>query len=290
MAWLESHQALRDHPKKDRLAELLFNGTTANDVADMAAVGVLHHLWWWALDYAQDGDLTKFTDRQIAKGCKWTGDGTLLVESLIAAGFIDRKPRRIHDWGEYAGRLIVKREQDRERKAKWRASAGQDADAPQDGAGTDLLDLKDLKNISSSACADDGFLHFWSVYPRKIGKVQAKKRWSRMTKKDRGIATAAAAHLADWQRETATELQYVPHPATFIGPKRSFEDWAERWPAGYKAGDAAAEPAPTCPDCRKQNSDMPLTYDEDGDLHCSFCGWKDGSRHKDWAPRRLADA
>jgi hypothetical protein len=136
MAWLESHQALRDHPKKDRLAELLFNGTTPNDVADMAAVGVLHHLWWWALDYAQDGDLSKFTDRQIAKGCKWNGDGTLLVQALVDAGFIDAKPRQIHDWGEYAGRLIVKREQDRERKAKWRASTGQDADAPRDGAGT----------------------------------------------------------------------------------------------------------------------------------------------------------
>jgi len=122
MAWLESHQALRDHPKKDRLAELLFNGTTANDVADMAAVGLLHHLWWWALDYAQDGDLTKFSDRQIAKGCGWTGDGTLLVESLIAAGFIDRKPRRIHDWYEYAGKLIERRAWNAERMRQTRAA------------------------------------------------------------------------------------------------------------------------------------------------------------------------
>jgi hypothetical protein len=30
-------------------------------------------------------------------------------------------------------------------------------------------------------------------------------------------------------------LQYVPHPGTFIGPKRSFEDWAEGLPPGYAA-------------------------------------------------------
>jgi hypothetical protein len=27
----------------------------------------------------------------------------------------------------------------------------------------------------------------------------------------------------------------VPHPATFIGPKRTFEDWAEGLPPGYAA-------------------------------------------------------
>lgn len=120
MSWLKSDQSLRDHPKKDHLAELLFNGSTPNDVADYASAGVLHYLWYWALDYAQDGDLGKFTDRQIAKGCRWQGDPVLLVQALTAAGFVDEKTRRIHDWDEWAGVLIQRRERNAEymRKAR----------------------------------------------------------------------------------------------------------------------------------------------------------------------------
>ena len=140
MSWLEAHQSLRDHPKKDRLAELLFNGSVTNDVADLASIGVLLNLWWWAIDYARDGDLSKFSDRQIAKGCGYSGDATLLVEALTAAGFVDKKPRRIHDWSEYGGTLIAKKERDaaRKREARKRDVHGTSAGNPRDGAGTDL--------------------------------------------------------------------------------------------------------------------------------------------------------
>ena len=119
MTWIPSHQSLREHPKKDRLAELLFNGSTPNDVADYAAAGLLHYLWYWALDYAVDGDLSKFSDRQIAKGCRWQGDPPTLVQALTGAGFID-EDRQIHDWHEYAGKLLERRERDYERVKNWR--------------------------------------------------------------------------------------------------------------------------------------------------------------------------
>jgi hypothetical protein len=139
MSWLESHQSLRDHPKKDRLAELLFEGMVPDDVADLAAIGLLHRLWWWAIDYAPKGDLASFTDRQLAKGCGWTGDAGALRPALIEAGLVDRETGELHDWREYTGRLIEKRETDAERKRHTRAaSAGRPADAPQDGAGTYL--------------------------------------------------------------------------------------------------------------------------------------------------------
>lgn len=119
MAWLESHQSLRDHPKKDRLAELLFNGTVPLDVSDYAAAGLLHYLWYWALDYSHDGDLSKFSDGQVAKGCRWHGDATLLIGSLIESGFVDQD-RHIHDWDQYVGRLLERRERDRLRVKSWR--------------------------------------------------------------------------------------------------------------------------------------------------------------------------
>jgi hypothetical protein len=139
MSWLESHQSLRDHPKKDRLAELLFEGSVPDDVADLAAIGLLHRLWWWAIDYAPKGELAGFTDRQLAKGCGWTGEAGLLRQALIEAGFIDRETGELHDWREYTGRLIEKRETEAERKRNVRAaSGGRPADAPQVGERTYL--------------------------------------------------------------------------------------------------------------------------------------------------------
>jgi len=53
MAWIESNQEVGRHPKTKKLARLL-------DISVVTAVGHLHYLWWWALDFAQEGVLTKF--------------------------------------------------------------------------------------------------------------------------------------------------------------------------------------------------------------------------------------
>ena len=146
MSWLESHQSLGDHPKKDRLAELLFEGSVPLDVADFAAVGLLHRLWWWAIDYAPKGDLSIYTDRQVAKGCRWAGEAGLLLQALTRAGFLD-KDRQIHDWHDYAGKLIESRAADVKRKHRIRGvsggvsaghSAHRPADTPRSGGRTYL--------------------------------------------------------------------------------------------------------------------------------------------------------
>ena len=108
MAWLQSHQSLRDHPKTRKLARRV------GDVP--RAIGLLHCLWWWAMDYAPDGDLTKHDAEDIAIGCEWDGDPDDIIQALIECGFIDNGDGlSIHDWWEYAGSLIVKREANRER-------------------------------------------------------------------------------------------------------------------------------------------------------------------------------
>jgi len=113
MAWIESHQALRDHPKTKRLARAL-------GVARVTAVGYLHFLWWWCVDYAPDGDLNRFSDADIADGCEWADAPDAFVSALGAAGFLDAD-RRVHDWGDYTGLLVTKREADAERKRMARA-------------------------------------------------------------------------------------------------------------------------------------------------------------------------
>lgn len=112
MAWIESHQSLGAHPKTKKLARRL--GCSVPQ-----AVGHLQFLWWWALDYAPSGDLSRFEDDDIADAVLWDGDSAKLVSALVDAGFLD--DRIIHDWPEYTGRLLDRREANAERKRMSRA-------------------------------------------------------------------------------------------------------------------------------------------------------------------------
>lgn len=112
MAWIESHQELGRHPKTKRLARLL-------NISLPTAVGHLQFLWWWALDYAQDGCLGRFDAADIADAALWEGDPGTFIEALCEAGFLDRTDEGslvIHDWNDYAGRLLEQREKQRRRR------------------------------------------------------------------------------------------------------------------------------------------------------------------------------
>jgi len=116
MAWIKSEQALASHPKVHLLAKDL-------GINVPQAVGHLHLLWWWALDYADNGDLTRYRDF-IPSASQWGGDEELFINSLIKHNWIDEVEGKllIHDWLDYTGALIETREKDAERKRKYRQS------------------------------------------------------------------------------------------------------------------------------------------------------------------------
>jgi hypothetical protein len=134
MSWIESHQALRDHPKTRKLARRV-GGI-------QQAIGILHMLWWWCIDYAKDGDLTKHDAEDIADAVAWDGEPNLLITALVESGFLDRtkKTLTVHDWMEYGGTLIAKKARDAARKREGRKAAvqGTSDGRPRDGACTDL--------------------------------------------------------------------------------------------------------------------------------------------------------
>ncbi|MGE3267117.1 MAG: hypothetical protein AB7P40_00105 [Chloroflexota bacterium] len=112
MAWIESHQEIREHPKTVRLKRRLGVGLAAT-------IGHLHLFWWWALSYAEDGDLARFEDEIIADACEWEGDAGEFVTALIASGFVN-EDRTIHDWDHYTGRIRKQRQDNRIRQQRWR--------------------------------------------------------------------------------------------------------------------------------------------------------------------------
>jgi hypothetical protein len=100
MAWIESHQALVQHPKVLRLAKE--RGWSIDET-----IGKLHRFWWWCLDYAPDGRLDKFDHSTIAAVFGVESDGEKFVELLLKVNWLDFKPSiRVHDWWDYAGRFL----------------------------------------------------------------------------------------------------------------------------------------------------------------------------------------
>jgi hypothetical protein len=116
MAWIESHQELARHPKTFKAARLL-------GISRITMIGHLHLLWWWALDYAEDGDLSRYDEAEIAQGAEWDGDAHAFVSGLVQAGFLDSDGDTMlfHDWHDYAGRLIEQRAANAERMKRKRA-------------------------------------------------------------------------------------------------------------------------------------------------------------------------
>jgi hypothetical protein len=125
--WIESHSSLPRHRKTRRLAKVL-------GISIPVAVGYIHMLWYYALDFAPGGDLTGHTADDIAAGCMWDGDADEFVEAFITAGLLSRDGRdslQVHDWDDYSQshrkrELAAKRQ--REKRLRDRETTGSSRD------------------------------------------------------------------------------------------------------------------------------------------------------------------
>lgn len=77
-----------------------------------------------------------------------------------------------------------------------------------------------VTQISATGVAGE-FDRFWQAYPRKVGKADARKKFTREAK------THGAEHLiAEAERwaglwhQAGTEQQFIPHPATWLNGQR----------------------------------------------------------------------
>ncbi len=113
--WIESHQELRTHPKVARLASTL--GIDRHNT-----LALLHLFWWWCVDFAPTGDITRFTATEISCGAEWSGDPQTLLDALTETGWIDQtaKRRRVHDWDDFAGKWIRRALAQAKRMREWR--------------------------------------------------------------------------------------------------------------------------------------------------------------------------
>ncbi len=107
MSWIESHIGIDKHPKTLNLAHIM-------NWSVRETVGALHIFWHWCVDYAEDGDLTRYNDSTLASVVGLDPKaGSEFVEAMvkcggeIASGFIERDPFfRVHDWWDYIGKYL----------------------------------------------------------------------------------------------------------------------------------------------------------------------------------------
>lgn len=104
-------------------------------------IGHLHYLWWWTLEYAPDGNLSRFTAEEIAVASDWKGDPEAWLSALRETGWID-PDGWAHNWNEHGGKLAAERAKERKRKraerekSKTEVRSPPEAPCPEDVRGT----------------------------------------------------------------------------------------------------------------------------------------------------------
>ena len=101
------------------------------------------------------------------------------------------------------------------------------------------------KQNRSSGKPDGEFDRFWSLYPRKVGKGQARTAWGTAIRRKASVADILQGLRRANQRwaDDGTEGQFIPHPATWLNgerwaddplplppPRRAVADYRERYP------------------------------------------------------------
>lgn len=284
MAYIPSHQELKEHPKTRRAARRC-------GVSIPAMIGHLHLLWWWALDHGPDGDLSRFESEDLADAAMWEGDPEEFVKALVdcgpggSEGFLS-SDGKLHDWAEYGGKYGQRVQAARKAAAvRWQSNGNADASSeqPLDGleceGNADAMRPHDVGNAAGNAeerrgekrrktkTAPDGdadaesFDLFWKQYPRgpagKPGGDGARKpalnKWRRLSAKEREACLTAVPHYAT--HIAKPDSPNAAHAITWLNQER----W-EMWQEPAKKAQATFHEE-VCPDC-EQPAD-PFRHNDD---------------------------
>lgn len=238
MAWVSVH----DNVIGKKLREL----TKELDTTQEEALGVLVSLWLWGLNNADKegkivgadkGDILEaFSIKVVANH-----GGEEIVDALIKTRWIDEpKPGvlYIHDWEQWQEqwyKAMERREKDAKRKAESRRNGKA---KPNEDPG-DLPFQETAENPPPQAPKEPKypkeFEAFWEVYPRRVDKGAAYKKFQARRRDGYSAEELieAAKNYASLCRKKKTEKDYIKHPKTFLGDTTPFTQFL---PKGIEPG------------------------------------------------------
>ena len=246
MAWVSVHDSV-DGSKLRELSKSI--GGTKEE-----ALGTLVSLWMWGLknanEYGQIVEADK-TDILDAFSAKLTMRYPNIVDILIAGGWIDCSEDdgilTLHDWEQWQSqwyKAVKKRDLDAKRQAKRRRELKESKSTVpckvQPDPRFDGPHSETVENISflpeeapkpmpvkPASKYSVGFEEFWKVYPRKVDKGNAYKKYAARRNdgfSDEELLQAATAYARECVR-LHTESAYIKHPKTFLSDSLPFTDY-----------------------------------------------------------------
>ena len=98
MPWIQSDTTITRKPKFKKLIRRL-------EINLVEGVGYLHCFWHNIMELAEDGDISAWTEEDIAEYFNWKKDPKMLYKTLLDEKWIEKngKLTLIHDWLDYAG-------------------------------------------------------------------------------------------------------------------------------------------------------------------------------------------
>lgn len=244
MAWISVHEQVIGGKLRSLAKEI---GCSQNE-----ALGLLVRLWLWGINNAdKEGRIIGADKADVAEVLTIGIDARYspedVVNAMIETSWIDIDDGLfIHDWEvwqeqwykaiEVREKDAARKREERKRKRLLKASGTQKEEPglPEKEMETDLPTPKliipqEEPKKSKPAVVEypEGFNQFWEMYPKKVGKGEAYKKYKARInsgwKPDELLE--AAKNYAEKVARERTEKQYIKHPKTFLSDTEPFTDF-----------------------------------------------------------------
>lgn len=242
MAWVSVHDNVRGGKLRELAKEL--------DTTQEEALGTLVLLWLWGLNNAdKTGKLVNADKNDVSEpfSRKLTDKvaPATIADILIKTGWMDESENGslyIHDWWQWQEqwyKAVDRREKDAKRKAAERQKlkfgsiptmqAAESQDEPMQMGMEGLVSQPEAPAAGKKPASKYtiGFEEFWKIYPRKVDKGSAYKKY--IARRNDGLSDddliAAAKAYAEQCKKLRTEVEYIKHAKTFLADTLPFEEF-----------------------------------------------------------------
>jgi hypothetical protein len=251
MAWISVHESIMG-TKLRSLSKRL--GCSQNE-----ALGILIRLWLWCIKSADRYGEIKDVIREDVEDVLTIGKSNDLDQEDIVQALIDNDWIRfegdvlfIQDWEEWQKQWYLaedmreynnrrqreyrkrQREKERENKEpdtdkKGKKSKSMDPQHPESEEKADEVPEEEKKSVPQVKNREysEKFEEFWKIYPRKIGKAEAYKKYCTRLKDgfSEDELLAAAKEYARRCTLEHTDQTYIKHAKTFLSDNTPFIDY-----------------------------------------------------------------
>jgi hypothetical protein len=241
------------HPKFRSLMRSL-------ELPQYAIVGLLESVWTLAAQFADDGDLSRFSAQEIADYAGYEGDAEKLVNALVSSRWLDGciGALAVHDWLDHCPHYVHDRRRKRSPRQPVPGNSRNVQEIPTHSDPTQPNPTMSNPTKPNLSCAPEvaekskpdtskpirtgkappnGFDSWYMIYPRKVGKTPAEKEYVK------AIANIMAVNKVDemeaielllqWTKERTPnllkcEVTFQPYPAKWLKDGRYRDELAQQ--------------------------------------------------------------